>query len=88
MAMTITEFAGELIDTLKTTDFFKHASFSVQTVPKPGNVVLTGITIKFHDSNVAPCYYINDTYNQYATFIVYSSASVTIFQSVTPCSSQ
>ena len=55
MAMTITEFASELIDTLKTTfpDFFKHASFSVQTVPKPGNVVLTGITIKFHDSNVA-----------------------------------
>ena len=66
MAMTIREFADELINTLKTTfpDLFEHASFAVQTVPKPGNLLLTGITVNFHGSNIAPCYYIDEQYNK------------------------
>ena len=65
--MTITEFANELIATLKTSfpDLFEHATFAVHTVPKPGNVLLTGITVSFHDSNIAPCYYIDEQYNQW-----------------------
>lgn len=65
--MTITEFANELISTLKTSfpDLFEHATFAVHTVPKPGNVLLTGITVSFHDSNVTPCYYIDEQYNQW-----------------------
>ena len=65
--MTITEFANELIATLKTSfpDLFEHATFAVHTVPKPGNVLLTGITVSFHGSNITPCYYIDEQYNQW-----------------------
>ncbi len=64
--MTITEFANELITTLKTTfpEIFERATLAVQTVPKPGNVLLTGITVHFQGSNVAPCYYIDEPYNK------------------------
>lgn len=64
--MTIEEFAHELIHIIqkKFPDLSHDAEFTVQQVPKPGNLILTGITIRLHGAVTAPCFYINDQYTK------------------------
>ena len=63
---TITEFAGELIEAIKTIiPDMDDAEFQVQQVKKPGNLTLTGILIRVKNLPVAPCFYIDEEYTRH-----------------------
>ena len=59
--MTIQEFAGQVIETLqaKFPEYFRDAEFQIQQVPKPGNLILTGIGIRMKNTPISPLYYID-----------------------------
>ena len=63
---TITDFANELIEEIKTIiPDMQDAEFQVQQVKKPGNLTLTGIIIRVKNLPVAPCYYIDEEYTKH-----------------------
>ena len=63
---TITDFASELIEEIKTIiPDMQDAEFQVQQVKKPGNLTLTGIIIRVKNLPVAPCYYIDEEYTKH-----------------------
>ena len=63
---TITDFASELIDALKTIlPDMQDIEFQIQHVKKPGDLILTGIIIRRKNLPVAPCYYIDDDYTKH-----------------------
>ena len=63
---TITDFANELIEAIKTIiPDLQDAEFQVQQVKKPGNLTLTGIIIRVKNLPVAPCYYIDEEYTKH-----------------------
>ena len=63
---TITDFANELIEAIKTIiPDMQDAEFQVQQVKKPGNLTLTGIIIRVKNLPVAPCYYIDEEYTKH-----------------------
>ena len=74
--MTIKEFANELIVTLhqRFPELFEGARFAIHTVPKQGGICLTGITVRMKDSQIAPCYYIDEQYNKYMAGMSLSEA--------------
>lgn len=74
--MTIKEFANELIVTLhqRFPELFKNARFDIHTVPKQGGICLTGITVRMKDSQIAPCYYIDEQYNKVMAGMPFSMA--------------
>ena len=63
---TITDFANDLIEAIKTIiPDLQDAEFQVQQVKKPGNLTLTGIIIRVKNLPVAPCYYIDEEYTKH-----------------------
>ena len=63
MKESLESFANEVINVLETRfpHVFRNAEFHVQTVSKPGNVMLTGISIRLNGP-VAPIFYVNSDY--------------------------
>ena len=63
---TITDFANELIEAIKTIiPDMQDAEFQIQQVKKPGNLTLTGILIRVKNLPIAPCYYIDEEYTKH-----------------------
>lgn len=59
--MTIEKYADEIITILKErfSNVFGTAEFQISKVNKPGNVVLTGISIRLNNAVIAPVYYVD-----------------------------
>ena len=59
--MTIQDFASQVITKLQEEfpQYFHDAEFHVQQVPKPGNLILTGITVRMNQAPITPIYYLD-----------------------------
>lgn len=60
--MTLEQFSADVIQILQDRfpRTFGEAQFSVQKINKPGNVVLTGISIRMRHDAIAPIYYVDE----------------------------